>query len=61
MTFIRWLPGGLDACDDRRTKREWLESGERLYAAWTGRYRSDVFVVDAGAARRAPGMPLPTK
>jgi len=56
VTFIRWLPDGIDACDDRATKREWLATGERLYAAWTGRYRSNVFIVDAVAARSKLGM-----
>lgn len=56
VTFIRWLPDGIDACDDRATKREWLKSGERLYAAWTGNYRSNVFLIDAAAARKALGL-----
>lgn len=57
VTFIRWLPGRkLDACDDRATKREWLTLGESLFAAWTGRYTSDIFVVDRAAARRCLKM-----
>jgi hypothetical protein len=54
VTFIRWLPDhAIDACDDRATKREWLATGEKLFAAWTGQYRSNVFEVDVVAARRA--------
>lgn len=56
VTFIRWLPDGLDACDDRATKREWLATGERLYAGWTGRYCTNVFAADLEAAKRALGM-----
>ena len=52
VTFIRWLPDRqLDACNDRQTKREWLALGEPLFAAWTGRYYSDIFTVDERVAR----------
>jgi hypothetical protein len=53
VTFIRWVPGHkIDTCDDRTTKREWLATGEVLYAAWTGRYRSEVFRVNRAVAKK---------
>lgn len=62
VTFIRWLPDhALDSCTSRQTKREWLATGEKLFAAWTGRFRSDIFEVDARAARKALKMDPPKR
>jgi len=54
VTFIRVTPDGeLEACNDRGAKREWLSDRRMIYAGWTGRYKTDIFVLNREVARRA--------
>lgn len=54
VTFIQWLPGGkLATSNEVDVKRQWLTEKRRLYAAWNGQRRTDVFEVDVAAAREA--------
>lgn len=54
VTFILLNAGKLDASNEVGTKREWLASRSgKLYAAWHGRYRTDIFAVDKAVARAA--------
>jgi hypothetical protein len=54
VTFIRILSATeIDACNDRATKRAWLAEDVPLFAGWTGRYRTDIFLLNRPLARKA--------
>ena len=54
VSFVQWQPGrtitSSHYLDDKRTM---LEEDLPLFAAWTGRYRTDLFEIDRKAARKA--------
>lgn len=53
VTFLRVRNGAIEATSGTQEKREWLEGQEPLWAAWTGQYRTDVFMVDKAKASAA--------
>lgn len=55
VTFIRWRGGDMESTRYREEKREWLKGRGRLWAAWTGRYRTDIFTVDKSEAKTVLG------
>lgn len=53
VTFLRVRDGAIEATSGTSEKREWLEHEGPLWAAWTGQYRTDIFVVDKTSAEAA--------
>jgi hypothetical protein len=54
VTFIKWLPNkAIETSNEVGKKREWLAEECPLFAAWNGLRRTDVFLVDRRAARKA--------
>jgi len=57
VTFIRLAKdGSIDASHTLCEKRAWIQDGDvRLYAAWNGQRRTDIFTVNLDRARTALG------
>jgi hypothetical protein len=51
--MFRLKKGQLEFTNDATVKRDWLEARGRLWVAWPGQYRTDVFEVDRTTAKAA--------